>query len=378
MSVFLVKEKLPLRRVEEAGMRGFLKRHRGVHIWLLGVLALFGVYWYGISSPRAANAVSGFTQGMKDGYAGLWYLFPFSVVEWFYVAFILGVMAWIAVLFYRLRTRKGRRWDTFYGGALGLACLFLTTYGFYCVTWGVNYYADGFQVKSGISAQPGTAGELERVTLYFTAELAETAGQVRRDADGVFAVPREEIFDHSTRVYDNLSQEFPFLARRDRTPKKMFFSRLFSAMNFTGFYSPYTGESNLNVDSPACLLPANIAHELAHQRGIASEQECNFLAVAAAVSSEDPAYQYSGYLMGYIHLSNALYRADPERWAEIRGLLPEEAAADLRYHSAYWAQFEGLTAKVSTAIYDNALRSYGQTAGIQSYGTVVDLLVAYY
>lgn len=378
MSVFLVKEKLPLRRVEEAGMRGFLKRHKGVHIWLLGVLALFGVYWYGISSPRAANAVSGFTQGMKDGYAGLWYLFPFSVVEWFYAAFILGVMAWVAVLFYRLRIRKGRRWDTFYGGALGLVCLFLTTYGFYCVTWGVNYYADGFQVKSGIYAQPVTAGELERVTLYFTEKLAETAGQVRRDEDGVFAVPREEIFDQSPRVYDNLSQEFPFLARRDRKPKKMFFSRLFSAMNFTGFYSPYTGESNLNVDSPACLLPANIAHELAHQRGIASEQECNFLAVAAAVSSEDPAYQYSGYLMGYIHLSNALYRADPERWAEIRGLLPEEAAADLRYHSAYWAQFEGLTAKVSTAIYDNALRSYGQTAGIQSYGTVVDLLVAYY
>ena len=27
--------------------------------------------------------------------------------------------------------------------------------------------------------------------------------------------------------------------------------------------------------------------------------------------------------MGYIHLSNALYRADPARWAELRGLLPE-------------------------------------------------------
>ena len=34
--------------------------------------------------------------------------------------------------------------------------------------------------------------------------------------------------------------------------------------------------------------------------------------------------------------------------------------------------------KVSTTIYDNALKSYGQTDGIQSYGTVVDLLVAYY
>ncbi len=359
-------------------MKEFLKRHRGVHIWLLGVLTLFGVYWYGTGSPQAANAISAFTQRMKDGYARLWYLFPFSVVEWFYVAFILGVMAWLAVLFYRLRTRKGRRWDTAYGGVLGLACLFLTTYGFYCVTWGVNYYADGFQEKSGIYAQPVTAEELERVALYFTEKLEETAGLVARDENGVFAVPREDIFACSTQVYDSLSREFPFLARTDREPKKMFFSRLFSAMNFTGFYSPYTGESNLNVDSPACLLPANIAHELAHQRGIASEQECNFLAVAAATSSEDPAYRYSGYLMGYIHLSNALYRADPARWAELRGLLPETVTADLRYHSAYWAQFEGLTAKVSTAIYDNALKSYGQAAGIQSYGTVVDLLVAYY
>ena len=359
-------------------MKEFLKRHRGVHIWLLGVLTLFGVYWYGTGSPQAANAISAFTQRMKDGYARLWYLFPFSVVEWFYAAFILGVMAWLAVLFYRLRTRKGRRWDTAYGGVLGLACLFLTTYGFYCVTWGVNYYADGFQEKSGIYAQPVTAEELERVALYFTEKLEETAGQVARDENGVFAVPREDIFACSTQVYDSLSREFPFLARTDREPKKMFFSRLFSAMNFTGFYSPYTGESNLNVDSPACLLPANIAHELAHQRGIASEQECNFLAVAAAASSEDPAYRYSGYLMGYIHLSNALYRADPARWAELRGLLPEAVTADLRYHSAYWAQFEGLTAKVSTAIYDNALKSYGQAAGIQSYGTVVDLLVAYY
>lgn len=359
-------------------MREFLRRHRGVHIWLLGTIALFCVYWYGISSPRAANTISAFTQRMKDGYARLWYLFPFSVVEWFYAAFILGVMVWTAVLFHRLRTRKERRWDTAYGGVLGLACLFLTTYGFYCVTWGVNYYADGFQEKSGVCAQPVTVEELERVALYFTEKLEETAGQVARDEDGVFAVPREDIFAYSTHIYDNLSREFPFLARTDRVPKKMFFSRLFSAMNFTGFYSPYTGESNLNVDSPACLLPANIAHELAHQRGIASEQECNFLAVAAASSSDDPVYRYSGYLMGYIHLSNALYRADRQRWSELRALLPETAAADLRDHSAYWSQFEGLTAKVSTAIYDSALKSYGQTAGIQSYGTVVDLLVAYY
>lgn len=359
-------------------MKAFLKRHWRVHSWFLIDLAIFSVYWYGISSRDAANAVSGVTQWLKDGYAKFWYLFPFSVVEWFYVAFIVGVIAWIAVLFHRLRTWKGRRAEAAYGGILGLLCLFLTAYGFYCVTWGVNYYADGFQEKSGVYAQPVTAEELERVAVYFTEKLEETAGQVARDEDGVFAVPRDEIFAYSTGVYKNITQEFPFLARADRTPKKMVFSRLFSAMNFTGFYSPYTGESNLNVDSPACLLPANIAHELAHQRGIASEQECNFLAIAAATASDNVVYQYSGYLMGYIHLSNALYRANRERWTEVSRKLPEAVLADLRYHSAYWDQFEGLTAQVSTTIYDNALKSYGQADGIQSYGTVVDLLVAYY
>ena len=359
-------------------MRKFFRRHLGVHIWALAVLALFGVYWYGISSRQAANAVSAVTQGIKDGYARLWYLFPFSVVEWFYAAFIVGVCAWLAVLFHRLRTGKGRRGQIAYGGLLGLACLCLTAYGIYCVGWGVNYYADGFQEKSGVYAQPVTVDELERVALLFTDKLNETAGQVARDENGVFAVDRDDIFAASTGVYTNITGEFPFLARTDRVPKKMLFSRLFSAMNFTGFYSPYTGESNLNVDSPACLLPANIAHELAHQRGIASEQECNFLAIAAATSSDSVVYQYSGYLMGYIQLSNALYRADRDRWAAVYETLPETVLADLRYHSDYWAQFDGLTAKVSTKIYDTSLRSYGQTSGIQSYGTVVDLLVAYY
>ena len=48
--------------------------------------------------------------------------------------------------------------------------------------------------------------ELERVALYFTEKLEETAGQVARDENGVFAVPREDIFACSTQVYDSLSR----------------------------------------------------------------------------------------------------------------------------------------------------------------------------
>ncbi len=355
----------------------FFRRHRGVHIWLLAVLAAFGLYRWAISSAAAANRVVAVTQVIKDGYAAFWYRFPFSVVEWMYAAFILTVLVWLVVLVRRVR-RSGEKGHTLYGGGVGLLCLCLSVWGFYCLFWGVNYYADGFQERSGVYARPVTVEELERVTWDFAEQLSTAEEGVDRDADGIFAVPREAIFAESTGIYDNISKEFPFLQREDRVPKKMFFSRLFSAMNFTGFYTPFTGESNLNVDSPACLLPANIAHELAHQRGIASEQECNFLAIAAATSSNSPVYRYSGYLMGYIHLGNALYRADRDRWQAVYDSLPDTVRADLRYHSAYWDQFEGLTADVSKKIYDTTLKGYGQSDGIQSYGTVVDLLVAYY
>ena len=164
----------------------------------------------------------------------------------------------------------------------------------------------------------------------------------------------------------------------DQQPKGIFLSKIMSAMNFTGFYFPFTGESNVNMDSPAMLLASTCAHELAHQRGIASEQQCNFLAVLACTRCDNTNYNYAGWLLGYIHLSNALYHADRDAWQEVRDRLPDEVLADLRANSAYWAQYKGLTATVTQSLNDRMIKSYGDSLGTQSYGAVVDLLVKYY
>ena len=48
-------------------------------------------------------------------------------------------------------------------------------------------------------------------------------------------------------------------------------------------------------------------------------------------------------------------------------------------NNAYWAQFQdSVVQTVSNQVYDGLLKAYGDERGIQSYGTVVDLLVAYY
>ena len=245
--------------------------------------------------------------------------------------------------------------------------------------WGVNYWTDSFQDRAGITAQPVTETELEAVTRYFAEQLTAAADSVPRDENGLYAVPKVQILEESTAVYGGVTELYPFLAFDDTGVKGMYFSRLMSIIDFTGFYCPYTGEANVNVDSPACLLPSTAAHEMAHQRGIASEQECNFLAILASTTSGNPAYVYSGYLMGFIHLGNALYRVDPETYWTIRDQLPETVEADLAYNNAYWDQFrDNIVEKVSDTVYDAALKSYGDANGMRSYSMVVELLVAYY
>ena len=352
----------------------------GRHIWLLGNLLVIGLYFLLRGDRELMNRfTAGVTQPVKDAVAAVCYLVPFSVAEWLYVLFIAGCLAWGVLSLHRIRTAgRGRRLRALWGGALGLGCLLTAAYAAFCLVWGVNYYTDSFQDRSGIRAQPVAAEELRRVTELMVEGLNETAPLVPRDETGLFAADRRTILENGVHVYDNLSREFPFLAREDRVPKPMLFSKVFSAMGFTGFYCGYTGESNLNVDSPACMLPSTVAHELAHQRGVASEQECNFLAILASTTADDPVYRYSGYLMAYIHLGNALLRADREAWQALRDRVCGEALADLADNNAYWAAWEGPAEAVSSAVYDGLLKSYGQADGIRSYGTVVDLLVAYY
>ena len=164
----------------------------------------------------------------------------------------------------------------------------------------------------------------------------------------------------------------------EEAAKAAFYSRLMSAFNYTGFYFPYTGEATVNVDPPPALLPATIAHEMAHQRGVSSEQEANFVAVLACTESGNAAYEYSGWLFGFIHLGNALYRWDADTYFALAGRLPESVWADLEANRVYWAQFETKAAEVSDKVYDAMLKSYGQSMGVQSYGAVVDLLIAWY
>ncbi len=357
------------------------KTKKNLRLWVLfGVPAALILLFFLLSPLRpAANFVSRyFSRPVKDALGTVFGLLPFSVMELEYVAAV-AFLLWFLVRTGILAVRAAEHWKTLGRRALTLALILFYFLTAFLWTFAIDYRADSFTERSGLTAGAVEPADLEAVTEYFLRRAAETAGTVKRDADGHWQEDLDDAIDASRHVYDNLSEEFPFLAMRSRTPKKMYlFSRLSSWMGFTGVYFPFSGESNINIDAPGCLIPETIAHELAHQRGVTSELEANFLGIAACVSSGDPVFTYSGYLAGAIYLSNALYRADAERWAALSALITGPMAVDWNDNNAYWAQFEGPVEKVSSQVYDGYLKAQGQELGIRSYGACVDLLVAYF
>ena len=358
----------------------FWKNHKKLHIWLGADLAVLGLY---LALRHDRGLMNGFadriTTPLKGALGRLCALTSLSVMELLYVLAGAAALVYVVGSVIAVVKARGRRGQRAYGALLLAADVCLTVYALFCLMWGVNYWTDSFQDRSGITAQPVAVEDLEAVTAYFAQQLADTADSVPRDENGVYAVPKEQILAESRLVYGGVTEQFPFLDFRDTGVKAVRCSRFMSIMGFTGVYFACIGESNVNVDSPACLLPSTVAHELAHQRGIAWEQECNFLGVLASVTSGMPDYVYSGWLLGFIHLGNALYETDPEAYWAIRNTLPETVSADLRDNNAYWDQFrDNVVEKVSDTVYDAALKSYGDANGMKSYSMVVELLVAYY
>ena len=207
-----------------------------------------------------------------------------AAAELIWAVGIAAVLILLPQTVYRMFRPGGRlRRTILYRRIMGLAAAGLAVYAGFCLLWGVNYYGDSFSDKSGIQAEPVSTAQLTATARKFAALANEYSEQVARDDAGLFAVSRDEIFARSQGIYDAVGETFPFLSGDYPGPKRVFFSKIMSYIDFTGFYFPFTGESNLNVDSPACMLPSTIAHELAHQRNIAPEQEANFVAVLAAL-----------------------------------------------------------------------------------------------
>ncbi len=307
-------------------------------------------------------------------------IFPFSVTE-------LGLYLLI-VLFVVSLVRSWRRPLKILGRLLlGASLLFFL----FTVNCGINYYRQPFSALSGLTIQPSSSQELYDLCSWLVEQIQDSVRQLEDQAseeNGFSGQTSREPLPSYGKLLEygrqgqlamrRLGEEFPVLAGFYPAPKPLLLSRILSVQQLCGVYSPFTVEANYNREMPLYNIPHTICHELSHLKGFMREDEANFIGYAACIHSEDLYFRYSGYLMGWVYTGNALAQADPEGFAALRSALPQAALTDLSYNNAYWDAFQGKVAEVSTRVNDTYLKLQDQQDGIQSYGRVVDLMLAYH
>lgn len=303
-------------------------------------------------------------------------LVPFSVAEFIFIISPILVV-WLAVAVSKNYSETWRDVLVSCGAILSVLSLVLTTFIW---SFGAGYRTTTLDKRLGLVLEPVSAEEL-----YNTAEILRE--NVEREAKEVFFVRGSssvmpytlgELGEKLEATYGRASTKYDFLPLMSVKLKPVMLSEPLSYTHITGIYTFFTGETNINVVFPDYTLPYTAAHELAHARGIAREDEANFIAFIVSLESEEAYVRYSAYLNLYEYVISALYRADVALYEKTVLKLSKPVRDELVAYSAFFEKYkDSVASEVSGAVNDTFLSVQG-TAGSASYGMVVDLAVAYY
>ena len=302
---------------------------------------------------------------------------PFSLAE-FLLYLVPFLIALIAVIAYRRHSDSWRELGRYFVCILSFFSIFFSLFVF---SFGAGYRTTPLPEKMGFETGKVGVEELTETTKFFIEKMNTAADGVSFGEDGFAVMPYSlaEMNEKLLSAYDTVCTDYPFIQRMNSRVKPVLASRLMSYTHITGVYSYYTGEANLNTYFPDYTLPFTAAHELAHQRGIAREEEANFVAFLVTSASDDPYLQYSAWRNLFEYVASALAMADANAYRELYATIDTRIVTELRAYREFFKPFSGSAASaVSDKFNDTYLKFHGSEAGSGSYGLVVDLAVAYF
>ena len=305
-------------------------------------------------------------------------LIPFSVGEMIVILLPLILFSLI-YLGIRLALKNNNKGYKRYLSSL-LSVLFII-YSLFVLTLAPGYRGSSLAQKTGLEQNAVSAEELYDTSVWLSEMVDQYIGEVDFSIGGSSIMPYslDEMNDKLNDAYAKLCKKYDFVSPLKSNIKYVILSKPWTYTHISGVYTYYTGESNLNVNFPDYTLPFTAAHEFAHQRGTAPENEANFVAFLACIESDDPYILYSAYSNMLEYCMNALYSADHDMYYKAYGKLDRSLAGEFSAYSLFFEKYrENTAATVSNTVNDTYLKSQGQTAGSQSYGLVVDLAVSYY
>lgn len=244
------------------------------------------------------------------------------------------------------------------------------------VLWGMNYQREPLAITMGLPARAVATWELDAIGQSLIGEVNTRYLEAydRNPDPGLLPISTLELYQ----VLEESFQNEPLLRQASSgglaNPKPLQLSKLMTRLGVSGYYIPYTGEATYNDLTPASELPFVIAHEKAHQRGYARENEADFIAFVVCIEAANPYVQYSGYLYALRELANA----DPEGFSGLSASLEPGPTSDLQNSRDFWANEAHPTLSLlANYINDAHLRANRVPSGIGNYDEDAELIVRY-
>ncbi len=290
-------------------------------------------------------------------------LLPFSISDSFYILLIIGLILGLILVLIKKRTFKWYITKIL----IGIAYIISLFY----ILWGFNYYRSDIFARINLTPIEDNRQELYMQTI---SQLINEAKDNYLPPDFQFDMKTiDEEIENSFKEYSLfLNIPYPCGSRR---VKHITFSLFFAKSGILGYFGPFFNEVHINSKLTRWDIPIVTAHEKSHQFGITSEGEANFYAWLVCANSK---YKWNRYSASIYALSMFLTRLDKQKFEEIMQTIPQNIVDDIIDRDEYWSKMQNkYLGALSSAVNDAYLKSNNVEDGVQNYGMMVELIMAY-
>lgn len=290
-------------------------------------------------------------------------LVSYSLWDLAWIMMLLAVTAGIILVFLRRVLIK-----KFFLRLLQVTALF---YSLFYLTWGFNYFRPSMEHRLGwINTHKGDQDFQNVLT-----DLINSTNENYTEIDYSDYKMIGELLEES---YRNLSNQLGLTwPTGTRTAKTILMSSVFAKSGISGYFGPLFNEVHVNHYQLPLDYPFTLAHEKAHQFGIANEAEANMAAFMVCSGSGDIRLRYSGYFHLLLYfLEDA---AKMTGYHSFVSRIDERVLRDIRQRQSYYDNLRNRSfEKFQDAANNTYLKSQNIEKGIRNYNQVVSLAMSWY
>ena len=291
-------------------------------------------------------------------------IFPFAIGDIVY-ALLIGFVVYRIIRFFK--KRKSLKKEHRIIVPLQILNFFLILYIIFKIVWGLNYSRPSVSEELGIGNEKYTVKELVLLGDYFV----NKTNDLKLKQIKIRAYSIKYLETNSAKAYDLMEKKNPLFRYQNPCLKSVLNSWVISKVGIEGYYAPLTGEANMNMALPNFVKPYVSCHEIAHQLGIAYEDEANLLGYLTASNSPDVNYKYSANYEMLRYILFEIRMKSPEDYKILHDKLSAGVLADFKTEKEFWRKYNGEMFGYMDAAFDSFLKLNNQPKGIDSYQDIV-------